>query len=99
MEGVKEARLKELFTSLDYDKDGLISGEKIDLSQLSSGVLDALTHFLVRLEQCKKQISYEEFKEEIEKDDKVSINKVFLFVSTLLEFDPLEQARTVRTQT
>ena len=58
-------RIKELFDTLDSDFDGKISGEKIDLTQLSNKMLDLLTPFLMKLEQETIEVEFEEFKIEI----------------------------------
>ena len=55
---IRQERIKELFDLLDSDMDGKLSSEKIDLSQLSSKVLDCLTPFLVHLEANKLEIDF-----------------------------------------
>ena len=83
-------RIRELFNTLDCDKDGVISSDKIDFSQLSSGILDILTQFLVRLEESKKAMDFQEFKLQIQENIKVSINSM-----NAIEFEFNKKGRTV----
>ena len=61
-----------MFDTLDGDSDGKISGEKIDLTQLSNKMLDLLTPFLIKIEKETIEVEFEEFKAEIQDFIKVT---------------------------
>ena len=46
----KKKRFEEIFTMLDSDGDGLISAQKIDISVLSSTVLEIYTPLFCEME-------------------------------------------------
>mmetsp|Transcript_38561 Transcript_38561/g.36914 ORF Transcript_38561/g.36914 Transcript_38561/m.36914 type:complete len:189 (+) Transcript_38561:1061-1627(+) len=47
----REEQLRSLFHLLDSDGDGTVTSSQVDLSQLSTKVLDILTPFLLKMEQ------------------------------------------------
>lgn len=63
LEQKRNERLQELFKAMDSDNNGLISNNKIELSQISTHILDIITPFLVHLEKLNKEITYEQFVE------------------------------------
>ena len=69
--------MKQLFDTLDSNHDGLISHENIDISQLSNEMLDKLTGFLVRLENEKLELSFDQFVIDLNKEFKKVSPSIF----------------------
>ena len=69
--------MKQLFDTLDSNHDGLISHENIDISQLSNEMLDKLTGFLVRLENEKLELSFDQFYIDLNKEFKKVCPSIF----------------------
>ncbi len=57
--------MNEVFKMLDSDGDGVISSDKIDLSQIATKLLDILTPFFVKMEADKKTFDLDSFTKEI----------------------------------
>ena len=58
---MKLKKYKELFTLLDYDQDGLISSNKIQLTKVNENVLKNISPILEELNQTKKEMNFKEF--------------------------------------
>ena len=60
-QAVEKSKLQEVFDKLDSDKDGYISAHNIDLSSLSTNVLENLLEFMDFLEVNEARIDYRGF--------------------------------------
>ena len=58
---IKYEKYKEIFNLLDSDNDGLISCEKIQLSQINSEILLCLTPLFEELQKSKNNMTFKEF--------------------------------------
>ena len=64
---VRKIKYKELFNTLDSDKDGFISSKKIKLSEIDNQKLISLTPILKKMQYQGLQMDLDMFVEEIEK--------------------------------
>jgi Ca2+-binding EF-hand superfamily protein len=61
MEKLRTASFKQIFQWLDSDKDGLISANKINITQLSPELLEILGPLFIELEELQQALDEEEF--------------------------------------
>ena len=54
-------KLREIFELMDSDGDGLVSGSQIQISELSTEVLEAFSPLLVEMEQKNITLSLQMF--------------------------------------
>lgn len=59
--------VKYIFDKLDDDNDGLISGQKIDLNDIDTRILELIQNVLYDMEEQKKSLDINEFIAELEK--------------------------------
>jgi Ca2+-binding EF-hand superfamily protein len=61
MEKLRTASFKQIFKWLDSDNDGLISANKINITQLSPELLEILGPLFIELEELQQALDEEEF--------------------------------------
>lgn len=72
--------IKGLFNSMDDDKDGVISSDKIDLSKVDPGFLEIIQEILLKVDEEKSWLDLPRFLNEIEENHlEVKIHNVYTF--------------------
>ncbi len=57
----QKRKFRQIFNMLDSDKDGLISSSSIDISQLSTDVLEAFSPLLIEMEEIDQTLDLKTF--------------------------------------
>jgi len=58
---LKHKRLEKMFNTLDSDHDGLISSNKISITEFSLSDIDLITPLLLKIEQIGEEINLQKF--------------------------------------
>jgi hypothetical protein len=61
VDGLQRRKLKQIFRLLDHDSDGMISSQKIDISTISSEVLEAFSSLLIEMEEQDETLDEKSF--------------------------------------
>jgi len=78
--------LKELFESMDDDGDGVISSDKIDLSNINPGFLEIIQDVLLKVDEERSWLNFQRFLNQIEENHlEVKIHNVKIFFFLILK--------------